>query len=90
MSSSTTDLRAAHVAPEGHLVVPADVLTGAGLAPGDEVVFEPALGGFFVQSRASAEAEDADDVAALHSADADPESDGEAVDWAEAKREFTR
>ncbi len=90
MSSSTTDLHATHVAPEGHLVVPADVVRGAGLAPGDEVVFEPALGGFFVQSRASAEAEDADDLTALQAADADPESDGEAVNWAEAKREFTR
>jgi len=88
MSSSTTDLRAARVAPEGHLVVTADVLSGAGLAPGDEVVFEPALGGFFVQSRASAEAEDAADLAALRAADADPDSDGEAVDWAEVKREL--
>jgi antitoxin component of MazEF toxin-antitoxin module len=88
MSSSTTNLRATHVAPEGHLVVPADVLSGAGLAPGDEVVFETALGGFFVQSRTSAEAEDAADVAALQAADADPDNNGEAVDWAEVKREL--
>jgi antitoxin component of MazEF toxin-antitoxin module len=88
MSSSSTDLRATYVAPKGHLVVPADVVRGADLAPGDEVVFEPALGGFFVQSRASAEAEDADDLAELQAADTDPDSDGEAVDWAEVKREL--
>jgi hypothetical protein len=90
MSSSSTDLRATYVAhaPKGHLVVPADVVRGADLAPGDEVVFEPALHGFLVQSRASVAAEGAADVAALQAAGADPDSDGDAVDWAEVKREL--
>jgi antitoxin component of MazEF toxin-antitoxin module len=85
MRPTAPPLKQARVAADGGLIVPPDVLRAADLRPGDEVVFEPALGGLFVQSRSVADAEDAADRAALDAARAE---DDEPVDWADGKREL--
>jgi bifunctional DNA-binding transcriptional regulator/antitoxin component of YhaV-PrlF toxin-antitoxin module len=85
MCPTAPPLSRSRVAADGQLIVPPDVLRTADLRPGDEVVFEPALCGFFVQSRSATDAEDAADRAAL---DAVRAEDDEPVDWAEVKREL--
>ncbi len=85
MSPTSRPLERTRVASDGQLMVPVEVVRAADLQPGDEVVFGPALGGFFVQSREAAEAEDAADREALDLARADA---GESLAWSEVKREL--
>jgi len=59
------------VESDGSVVVPAEIVEAAGLAPGDPVVLEVSDEEVFVRSRAVAEAEDEQDATAVAAALAD-------------------
>lgn len=56
------------VESDGSVVVPAEIVEAAGLAPGDPVVLEVSDEEVFVRSRAVTEAEDEQDAAAVDAA----------------------
>ena len=71
MSTTHTQPNPVVVESDGSVVVPAEIVEAAGLAPGDPVVLEVSDEEVFVRSRAVAEAENEQDATAVAAALAD-------------------
>lgn len=90
MNTTHTEPSPTAVRTDGSLVVPAEIVVAAGLAPGDVVVLETSDEEVLVRSRAVAEAEDEQDAAAVENALADPENAGKPVPLSEVRDHLGR